>query len=166
MDFNENGLLPAGFHTYTFPDFKTDFVTSFPSSQSREPIFSRLELFAEFIFNNFQPKEFWIDGSFATAKVNPNDADLILFLSYEDARKISPMWGSIRQNFQSLDMYFGIAPTEDLQKRVSSTDFYAAINNRNYWRGQFGFDRQDNPKGIIRIDCETAHNYFSHKEVV
>ena len=28
------------------------------------------------------------------------------------------------------------------------------VNNRNYWRGQFGFDREDNPKGMIKISKE------------
>ena len=44
-------------------------------------------------------------------------------------------------------------------KKLSPQDYGEQINNRNYWKGQFGYSRDDIPKGIIVLK-ETALKSF------
>lgn len=106
-----------------------------------------------------------MDGSFATTKVNPNDADLILFIDYADLAKIQSAWSQLQTQHPHLDMYFACAANEKTKKLLSPGDYNQVVNNRNYWRGQFGFDRQDNPKGIIKLDCNSVRAYIASKGV-
>jgi hypothetical protein len=62
-------------------------------------------------------------------------------------------------------MYIACAANEKSKQILSPADYNAVVNNRNYWRGQFGFDRQDNPKVIIKLDCASLKNYISDKGV-
>lgn len=165
MDFNANGMLPAGIHTYDLNSFKEQFITAFPASQTRSVIFNCLEHFIASVFALCDPDEFWVDGSFATTKVNPNDADIILFIDYTDFAKIRPVWDQLRSQYPHLDMYVACAANEKAKSLLSPGDYNQVVNNRNYWRGQFGFDRQDNPKGIIRLDCDSVRKYISTKGV-
>lgn len=45
------------------------------------------------------------------------------------------------------DTYIAFSPNSILPQKLNN-EF---TNKRNYWRGQFGFDREDNPKGMIKI---------------
>jgi hypothetical protein len=165
MDFDANGMLPAGIHTYDMLTFREQFVTCFPASQTRPVIFDCLERFVSAIFALCDPDELWVDGSFATTKINPNDADLIIFVDYADFVKLKPVWGQLRLQYPHVDMYIACAANEKSKQILSPADYNAVVNNRNYWRGQFGFDRQDNPKGIIKLDCASLKNYISDKGV-
>lgn len=156
MNFDANGSLPAGFHDLTYDEFYDFFVTGFPSSQRRQLIAESLLDFSAEVFAIGIPCEFWIDGSYATTKINPNDADIILFLQYKDMQSLEPLRSTFRQKYQGiLDIYFWYAKSPENQGLLSATDYQNVINTRNYWRGQFGFDREDKPKGIIRIDCKS-----------
>ena len=165
MDFDANGLLPAGLHTYDFLTFKEQFVTGFPSSQTRPVILGCLEHFVSAILSLCVPDEFWIDGSFTTTKVNPNDADLIIFVDYADFKKIHTLWAQLQQQHPYLDMYIACAVNEKTKQILSPYDYNEVVNLRNYWRGQFGFDRQDNPKGIVKLDGASLKQHILNKGV-
>ena len=51
LDFDVNGMLPAGIHTYDIHTFKEQFVNGFPNSQTRPAIFSCLEHYISTILN-------------------------------------------------------------------------------------------------------------------
>lgn len=165
MDFEANGVLPAGIHTYDIVTFREQFVAGFPNSQTRPVIFGCLEHFVSAIFALCNPDEFWVDGSFATTKVNPNDADLIIFVDYPDFVKMHSVWAQIQQQHPYLDMYIACAVNEKTKQILSPNDYNKVVNQRNYWRGQFGFDRQDNPKGIVKLDCTSWKQHISNKGV-
>lgn len=165
MDFEANGMLPAGIHTYDIVTFREQFVAGFPNSQTRPVIFSSLEHFISTILLLCDPDEFWVDGSFATTKVNPNDADIIIFVDYADFVKMQAIWVQMQRQYPQLDMYIACAVNEKVKQALSSKDYNFVVNQRNYWRGQFGFDRQDNPKGIIKLDCASLKNPISDKGV-
>lgn len=157
MTFETNGVLAPGFHDCTYDEFYAAFVDEFPTSQRRRPIAEALLAFSAEVFAIGEPYEFWIDGSYVTTKINPNDADVILFFQYQHMNAISPLWNTFRQQYhETLDIYFGYAASPENKKFLAPVDYGKIVNNRNYWRGQFGFDREDNPKGIIRIDCASV----------
>ena len=83
MTFEANGVLAPGFHDCTYNGFYAAFVDEFPTSQRRRPIAEALLAFSAEVFAIGEPYEFWIDGSYVTTKINPNDADVILFFQYQ-----------------------------------------------------------------------------------
>ena len=164
MDFNENGLLQAGFHDCLYSDFWVTFVDGFPTSQMRRTIADAILDFSEELFSLAEPYEFWIDGSYATSKVNPNDADIVIFLQYNDyVNHYNRLEILQRKYCNTLDFYYAPAVSKENEKLLNPVDYQDVINNRNYWRGQFGYDREDRPKGIIRVSCESIKEYLRRR---
>lgn len=161
MDFDINGRLPAGLHNYTIEEFLSQFVDGFPTSMRRKPIFDAMvEFFRELLVSGI-PYEFWVDGSYATTKINPNDADIVVFLQVPQYTVLGSQFNNLRNKYRAnLDIYFAIATSEENRRILSPNDFGIVTNKRNYWRGQFGFDREDNPKGIICISCTSLKDYI------
>ncbi len=98
--------------------------------------------------------EVWIDGSFVTEKVDPNDVDIILRL------------GAMAYDQGSAEMRSAVDFVESNLKSTHHCDSYVLYEwpegHPAYWRGaymhaywmkQWGFDRQSTMKGIpvIRI---------------
>lgn len=150
QQFNADGYIPAGIHTYSYEEFYRQFVVDFPSSQTRGNI--KLEMFKWLeelgrILGVSTPVEIWLDGSFISGKANPNDIDTIIYLDVTSP-SLSSVWETVKSH-QAIakshlcDIYFATA--------ITSSSNHQDINMRNYWRGQFGFDRLDVPKGIITL---------------
>ncbi len=161
MDFEENGMLPAGLHDCSVQEFIDMFVDKFPTSQRRKMITDNLWDFAEEIFSVGVPYEIWVDGSFVTTKVNPNDADLVLFLQSQNMIVLNPQIDAFRKKYNGiLDIYFAYAVSTENEQCFNKADYQKIVTMRNYWRGQFGFDRADSPKGIVRISCDSIEEYL------
>lgn len=105
MDFDTKGTLTAGFHDCTYEEFYEAFVSAFPSSQRRESIANALLDFSAEVFAVGTPIEFWIDGSYATNKMNPNDADIILFFLQPHMATLGPLWPSFRKKTKQTSTY-------------------------------------------------------------
>lgn len=164
MNFESNGSLKAGFHDCTYDEFYETFVSGFPTSQRRQLIAENLLTFSGEIFRVGVPYEFWVDGSYATTKINPNDADIVLFFSCQHMNSLYPCIDVFRRKYTGvLDIYFAYAVCQENEQKLKPADYQNIINNRNYWRGQFGFDRLDNPKGIIRIDCKSISERLNRR---
>ena len=152
MDFNEYGLINPGIHEMDMDDFHISFVKQFTTSQRRQ------------MFKDFNIYEIWIDGSYVTEKINPNDVDIVIFFSVEDFIRVSKIWDVIRKDAVNIDPYCAVAVTEENKQKLSSADINTIINKRNYWKGQFGFDREDRPKGIINIKADNIVEYIKGGE--
>ncbi len=148
--FNEKGLLNPGFFEYKLDKIQTIFVDEFIESQTRKRNFEGFNHWLAELLNICIPNEIWIDGSFVTNKINPNDIDIVAFVDYQDYLNNKESLNSLRrigrENF--CDTYIAVSPNEIIPGN------FELINNRNYWRGQFGFDREDNPKGMIKMSKE------------
>lgn len=150
--FDENGLLPAGLHAYEQDVFLSEFVTAFSTSQTRKLLYNAFNEILTEISSTFIPTEIWVDGSYATSKTNPNDIDFVMFLSLDDFIQYSnsPVVHALRTRYSGkLDFYLALSINSDTKSKLDEVNFNKAVNRRNYWKGQFGFDRQDQPKGII-----------------
>ena len=156
--FNENGVLPPGFCEYKLEEVEEYFVKDFKDSQTREMIFDGFKKWLKELYKVAVPEEMWVDGSFATSKINPNDIDVVVFLNYKNfSSELNGFLSQIgRENY--CDTYYAIEPNDELGEENGFV-----INHRNYWRGQFGFDRQDLPKGMIRFNKEELNRI---KEVI
>lgn len=138
-------LLSPGLHDMALSDLDNHFVSSFGQSQTRGALVNNLKRYIEALRQFGISFELWIDGSFATDKENPNDVDIVVFGSKTDIDNLPTTMKdalsavfdrvNIRQTL-GCDVLFTIAEDQTM---------------RSYWRGWYGYDRNEQPKGIARI---------------
>lgn len=138
-------LLSPGVHDIAESELTNHFLSEFPSSRTRQTLITGLKKFIKSLRSYGVDFELWIDGSFTTVKIDPNDIDIVIFFSEHDLNNMSDpakidLKGLVdrhmaRQNF-GCDVLVAIKEDQ---------------NQRSYWRGWYGFDRNENPKGIARI---------------
>src|SRR5437867_12297138 len=78
--FSPDGLLPVGIHECTIDELKVRFG-GFQGSDQRPRLFARLEGFLAEVRAAGLVRSILVDGSFVTAKPEPNDIDLILIVA-------------------------------------------------------------------------------------
>lgn len=167
MNLGENGALPAGIHQCTINEFRETFVDGFPTTQRRNELFIQLMSFLSDLVKIDCFPEAFVDGSYVTNKVNPNDIDIVVFLHYSTV--ISPTVQAKINQLKTLydpflDIYFAVAVCDENKSMINPASYGSIINQRNYWRGQFGFDREDLPKGIVLITGSSVQEYIAKEQ--
>ncbi|MBZ5601829.1 MAG: hypothetical protein LAO79_05935 [Acidobacteriia bacterium] len=76
-------LLPQGFHSRSLEEVRELCVTNFKESTVRAEIMAGLEAIYEQAQSLGIDGEIWLDGSFLTEKINPEDADFILVVDHQ-----------------------------------------------------------------------------------
>lgn len=157
QQFLSNGNLAPGIHTYKMQEFENQFVTAFTSSKSRTVIFQNFNMWLEQLLSVLPPRYIWLDGSYLTQKVDPNDIDLVVFYypediqSQQEASEIQHLINNVSRTL-SCDAYLCLSFEHWTPQQL------AAFPNQNhkimqtYWMGQFCFDRMREPKGIVQMD--------------
>ncbi|QOP40765.1 DUF6932 family protein [Sulfurimonas marina] len=138
-------LLEPGLHNFELGEIGNHFLQDFPTSNTRPSLIQNLSTYIDYLSNIGVPIELWIDGSFTTQKIDPNDIDLVIF---SPAAILNELPEEKQKNFQvltdreTIKQEFGLdvlfCPAED-------------ENMRSYWRGWYGYNRNEQPKGIARI---------------
>lgn len=129
------------------------FVNNFPASQTRQTLFDNLLRYRSAIFSELnQNFTQWINGSFATQKLNPNDIDIANLIPYNDAldSKIETVlpYFTVGSSLETYQMDAHLIPVYDqTDPRFENTKLRLA-----YFEHWFGHDRNDNPKGFIEIN--------------
>lgn len=93
--------------------------------------------------------QIWLDGSFVTEKLNPDDADLILVLEASEYRQMDTQQVEFFKQFSSISLY-----------KKYKCDNYVLVRNAGieseylyaYRLRQFGFSRGDQMKGLAVIN--------------
>ncbi len=159
--FDGNGNLQAGFHDWTVEEARKRLVNTFPESRTRERIWSGYVRLCRELVVIIEECEHWLNGSFVTAKVDPGDLDLLVVV---DKEKTDALAGEAGEAFDALvnakttqgthlcDSY----PLFRLAAGLRGYEEY--VIQRAYWRGQFGFDRNERPKGIVRVQWSGRSN--------
>jgi hypothetical protein len=142
-------LVPIGFHRFTMENIRQLCVDSFPISTARPTIFNGLITFVQRLQTARIPGELWLDGSFLTEKIDPKDVDVVLRVD-----------GSV-YNSGTMEQKDAIDWVIANQKLTLKCDSYAlfeyppghALHDDgrwwySYWHKQWGFSREDAPKGI------------------
>jgi len=154
MNFNANGNLEAGIHNATMDVFHGTFVASFPHSSTRNKIYEGFVKYLTDLFSTGSDYEPLIDGSYVTKKNDPSDIDCLIIadaaavdaLSDADKQILSSLFSHPEcKSKYSCDAYFLVAVPEG----HPGYNHYRTM--RKYWLGEFGYDRQEQPKGIVRI---------------
>jgi hypothetical protein len=73
-------LLPQGFHSLTLQQLRNLCVDDFPDSKERAQILAGLEAVLERAWAVGIRCTVWLDGSFVTKKIDPDDVDFILLI--------------------------------------------------------------------------------------
>lgn len=147
-------LLPPGKHEATVDEVEAGFVTAFPSSVTRRPLFEQWISVREAISRLVAVEIEWIDGSYVTRKEDPNDIDLVSHLNGSELEQLDDparttllglVAGPVSQYLHACDSYLvAYYPDGHPARPVYRT---AA----NYWEGVFSSTRNGNPKGFVEI---------------
>jgi hypothetical protein len=138
----------------TVGEIEAAFVTAFPQSNTRPHVFAGYKSHAadlQALVNHYHQ---FINGSFVTNKDDPSDVDTVVFIDgdmvdalppADQAKLLALLSGPATKASHMCDAYFcPIYP-------VGHPAHDAVRVKRKYWMGEFGFDRADNPKGIVTV---------------
>jgi hypothetical protein len=147
MSDDSKSILPAGIHHMTLAEFGLKFVDQFPQSVRRKLIFDKFSQYLNIILNLDIVTELWLNGSFVTEKSEPGDIDAVAFF---DVHKANSLILDNASKSCILDI-----------PRIQSkylTDIRFVRNDdqsqRSYWRGWYGFSRDEQPKGFVCLKLE------------
>lgn len=141
----EDPILPAGLHDFEIEQLSNHFLSEFPDSLTRSPLIAGLKAYIDSLKKLNIPMEIWLDGSFTTTKTNPNDIDLVIFASENDVNNLS---------LENKNLLKRLLDRIEIKKMFGCDSLFSIAENtnaRSYWRGWYGFDRNESPKGIVRI---------------
>lgn len=146
-------ILEPGFHVLPIRELKRVCVVGFPLSKTRRKIFRNLIAVVQRLRASGVIGAVWIDGSFMTQKIDPEDVDVVLRLeaiTYNNgsqAIKDAVNWfaGNLKAAHGCDSYHFFVFP-------VGHPNHAFGQQMHSYWRGQFGFDRDDKPKGVAVIE--------------
>lgn len=130
------GLLPSGIHSLSW----NELVEEFGINNHRLKLLKGLKEGLNILFE-YGCKEVCIDGSFVTSKLLPNDIDV----GYDNTKM---NWKKfIKEQPEFNDIKNG----SKIQKEKYQSEFYAYNAFEDSILQFFQFDRDGNPKGIVKI---------------
>lgn len=142
-------LLSPGFHDLDDAQVKSLCVDAFPESVRRSMLYCNyIQLVSDIRNINKQFNcfiEVWVDGSFTTEKPEPDDIDILLVIDPNRLNLVPVMFQPQIEKFLNRQ-YIKHNYKIDLLLLEHGKD-----EDRMHWRGVFGHDREDTPKGIVRI---------------
>ncbi len=138
-------LLAPGLHDIEESDLDNHFLSNFAGTKTRATLIQGFKQYLQALRQYGVQFEVWIDGSFATDKRDPSDIDLVVFASGAELNALPPhSQTSLRSLFDRVNIKHTLGC--DVLFSVSED-----ANARSYWRGWYGFDRDEQPKGIARV---------------
>lgn len=142
-------LLEPGFHAMELGAIRRLCVLRFADSFTRLSIMANLEELIGQINRTAISGEIWLDGSFLTEKLNPDDADIAFVVSAQTLLNMS---------FEQR-VFFDWFQKEHLYDRYKLDNYGLVLDRADargewlyaYWVRQFGFSRQNQMKGIASL---------------
>lgn len=142
-------LLGGGLHPMSISQIRALCVDRFPDSTTRPKIMAGLVEVIHKIQGHLDGCEMWINGSFLTEKIDPEDVDFVLRIKSElydygtfEKRQLIDWVASNLRNELRCDSYIFF------EYAVSDPQFSFGDEMRQYWLRQFGTARNQQLKGI------------------
>lgn len=161
LHFNELGLIvPQDKILIGFKDFEELFVHSFPESQTRRRLFQNYQKYLYDFSRDITPKfTQWVNGSFVTKEVNPNDIDFVVFIDFEifdnKEKELENFWSFSLEN-EGLDAYIvKVFPTTN-HLFNSITELFKAEWSKRYTHTKVDKQGQIYPKGFVEIKFDSV----------
>lgn len=153
--FETTGRLPIGRHVTDVIEVEQRLVTPFPLSLSRRPLYAgwrdRRQAIAAVIPEINQE---WMAGSFASAKRDPGDVDVVTFLEVADILALDPPDRSLLMDLVgglSAKLRFGthgfICPVTG----SGDPNHDAYLRLRGYWDDWWSKDRSGDERGYLDV---------------
>jgi hypothetical protein len=146
-------LFPLGFHQISIVDLERVCVEFFPLSNSRQRIMYGLKQFVQRLVDANVLGELWADGSFPTEKIDPKDVDVLVRIDGDavynngtNEQRDAIDWVIVNQKATLMcDSYVLMEYPSGHPLHDEGKWWYS------YWHKQWGFSRDDDPKGIAVI---------------
>ncbi|WP_339321783.1 hypothetical protein [Paenibacillus sp. FSL W8-0194] len=157
QQFSPNGNLTPGIHTYKIDEFEQQFVHDFSTSTRRTAIYNNFRQWLDQLLQVLPPRYVWLDGSYLTQKIDPNDIDLVLFYYPEDiqdqqqAAILGDLINRVSRGYDC-DAYLCFSFEHWSPQQLQAFPQQNHTIMQTYWMGQFGFDRSREPKGMVQIE--------------
>jgi hypothetical protein len=161
IEFAEGShVLAPGRHPATVPEVEDALVKAFPSSQTRAPIFNEWNQLRDAMVAIVPLWEHWLDGSYVSKKVDPNDIDLC---SHFDGPVFDALDSDAQARFNALaNTEIATAPRCDSFVVGAYPEGHEAhatyVSLAEGWDSVFGSDRSGNPKGYIELRDTCLHS--------
>ena len=143
-------ILSDGLHEKTLEDIQVLCVAAFPRSVSRVTLMAGLSEMFDLLTVDGIRGNLWVDGSFVTQKLEPEDVDVVLELTQEMFDNATGV------QKKRLRWFVSRHDADVTEKRLDyGCDCYLFLNAPedsnmfDYWMRQFGRDRSNSPKGIF-----------------
>ncbi len=144
LQFNTAGLLEPSKNIISSLD---EFEKYFMFNQHREILYQKyLSYLIDLQLVGIEKFTQWIDGSFVTKKIAPNDIDIVTFIPDELYRLYQVQLVELANKYQGLDCYYIREFSVNHPKRIVS-DF-----DKTEWRFLFSTDRKKQAKGFIELN--------------
>lgn len=156
LEFDKNGYLkPYQPIEVTLEILQYNFVEVFPNSSPRIELYNNyLRFLYSFQDNVFTFFEQWINGSFTTQNEKPNDIDIVTFLQFDvyekRGDKVLDQYWKFSLEEQKIDSYIIKSYPEE------HPNFSAYQSERSLWKDRYGTDRDNQPKGFVKIFFEKS----------
>ena len=134
--FEKSGLLPSGVHYAAWDELVKKFGVNKHRLRLLEGLKQGLNLLIE-----YGCKEACINGSFVTAKVFPGDIDVCYDNTYMNWKKFT------KEHPEFVDVKNGAV----IMKQKYGCEFYAYNAFEDDMLRIFQFDKNNNPKGIVKL---------------
>lgn len=135
-NLKKTGLLPAGIHPATW----NELVEKFGFNEHRLQLLDGLKKGLNVLIE-YGCKEACVDGSFVTSKVKPGDIDVC----YDNTHM---NWKRFTKDYpEFISLKNGIS----IQKQKYNSEFYAYNAYDDNILHYFQFDKNNNPKGIVKL---------------
>lgn len=151
-----DGWLPVGKHRVTVDEFREHFVDAFPESRTRSRLFRRWERHREALASILPIKTQWIDGSYVTNKLDPEDVDLVTVMDGLAFEALAPalqdmagalLGGNKTKVIWGVDSYpLFEYPDEHPAKAAADA---AAVEWHSFWQG--ARDHDGVVKGFLEV---------------
>jgi len=146
-------LFPAGFVPMTMDELRRVCVKGFPLSRTRRGIMDGLEEIVFDLENAEVTGSLWVDGSFVTHKIDPEDVDILLCVNAVTYDNGSPALKAAIDRVEQHQIKTSHHCDSYVLREYPAGHALAneADWDRAYWNKQFGFSRDDQYKGIVRL---------------
>lgn len=139
-DIDENGNLPPGIHKASIDEVIECFCR--PRYGKRGPLSERLK--ALFSFVRSFALGIYVDGSYITSKLAPNDVDIVIIIPDDFDVKSNYGWRLLSFMRQKNKNHLDIFPFKVNEQK----------EQLNKWLENWCHDQNGNPRGIIYVEVE------------
>lgn len=145
-------LFAMGFHPLSLSEIRSKCADAFPLSTTRRQIVSGLSEIVSRLEASGVAGDLWIDGSFATKKINPSDADVVLVCSEKEFESGSPEHREAVHFLISNLKKELLCETYVLFTYPEDHDLHTEfLWNHGFYVGRWGWSGGNEPKGIISL---------------